>query len=61
MAEQAAHNRLVEGSNPSGPTLRLIGLARSTILRDLRSVGARGLETGAIGECRVEEGKVEWL
>ena len=24
MAEQAAHNRLVEGSNPSGPTFLLI-------------------------------------
>ena len=81
MAEQAAHNRLVEGSNPSGPTLCLIGLARSRPGRrrengrpkghipravrrparsrlclfnrtmhegDLRSVGAHGLETGAI-------------
>jgi hypothetical protein len=28
MAEQATHNRLVEGSNPSGPTFYTFSLAR---------------------------------
>ena len=56
VAEQAAHNRLVEGSNPLGPTLRLILLARSTIVRDLRSGCAHGLETGAIRGYVEEQG-----
>ncbi len=57
MAEQAAHNRLVEGSNPSGPMLCLIGGGLSLTDRrrtkgKSRSIAARGQETGAIRESR---------
>ena len=48
MAEQAAHNRLVEGSNPSGPIFHVIGTMRKFITMELTSFNYSTLQPRSI-------------